>query len=324
MTFVLDADSAPGWAVAHDLIPADTDVEAVELTGGVSASVIALRVPATGQALVVKQALARLRVRDEWLATQERTETEADAMALCAGLTPGAVPAVLATDPERHVLAMQLLDGCANWQAEIAEGRVHPEVGVWAGATLGTWHAQTAGRADVEARYGDLESFEEQRLRPFHETVMERLPDLADAIAVRAHALRHERTCLVHGDYAMKNMLVGGASGPWVLDFEVAHLGNPLFDLGFFLSFVVLSAIRWEPLAGELRVLEERFTSAYCDALRPGAAPDRNDIVAHTACLILARTDGKSPAQFLDERSRERARAIGRAMLLHPGRGLWI
>lgn len=323
MTFALDVDTAPGWAVAQGLVPADMEIEAEELTGGVSASVIALRVPATGQGLVVKQALSRLRVQDEWRATQERTEWEADAMGLCAELTPGAVPAVLASDPERHVLAMQLIEGCANWQAEIAEGRVHPEVGTWAGRTLGTWHTRTAGRTDVAVRYGEIESFEQQRLRPFHETVMARIPDLASAIAPRAHALRHERTCLVHGDYAMKNMLVG-PSGPWILDFEVAHFGNPLFDLGFFLSFVVLSAIRWEPLAGALRSLEEQFTATYRETAGSGAEPDRDDVVAHTACLILARTDGKSPAQFLDERSRERARAVGRAMLLDPGRGLWV
>jgi len=39
----------------------------------------------------------------------------------------------------------------------------------------------------------------------------------------------------------MKNTLVGRDRN-WVLDFEVAHYGNPVFDLGFFLSFVVLSA----------------------------------------------------------------------------------
>ncbi len=73
---------------------------------------------------------------------------------------------------------------------------------------------------------------------------MERRPELAAGIAPRLAELRSERRCLVHGDYAKKNMLVG-PPGKWVLDFEVAHYGNPVFDLAFFLSFVVLSAIRW-------------------------------------------------------------------------------
>ena len=38
-----------------------------------------------------------------------------------------------------------------------------------------------------------------------------------------------------------------------MLDFEVVHYGNPIFDLGFFLSFVVLSAVRWPALQRDLR-----------------------------------------------------------------------
>jgi 5-methylthioribose kinase len=322
MTFVLDTRTAGAWAVAHGLAPADVAIEAEELAGGVSATVVVLRVRATGRALVVKQALRRLRVADEWLATQERTETEAAAMELAAELSPGAVPRVLVVDPASHVMAMELIEGCANWQAEVGEGRAHAEVGEWAGRTLGSWHAGTVGREDVTERFGSIQAFEQLRLNPFHETVMERVPQLADLVAPRVKALRRDRRCLVHGDYSMKNMLVG-PSGPWVLDFEVAHLGNPLFDLGFFLSFVVLSAIHWEPLAPELRLLGEGFVAGYAAAAGEGFAGSEADVVAHTACLILARTDGKSPAQFLDQASRARAREVGTALLRAPERGLW-
>ena len=105
--------------------------------------------------------------------------------------------------------------------------------------------------APLPPGFDDLEAFEQLRLRPFHETVIERRPELADGIEPLLEELRTDRRCFVHGDYSLKNMLVG-PDGNWVLDFEVAHHGNPVFDLGFFLSFVVLSAIRWEPLAPEL------------------------------------------------------------------------
>jgi aminoglycoside phosphotransferase (APT) family kinase protein len=126
----------------------------------------------------------------------------------------------------------------------------------------------------------------------------------------------------VHGDYAMKNMLVG-PPGRWVLDFEVAHYGNPVFDLAFFLSFVVLSAVRWPALTAELRQLGDGFLSAYHAAAGEGFAGDRTLISAHTACLILARTDGKSPAQFFDAPSRARAREVGIELVRTPERGLW-
>jgi 5-methylthioribose kinase len=323
VAFELTVASVPAYLVRLGLAPPGATIVAEELQGGVSASVVAVRVPATGLEVVVKQALPRLRVADEWRATQARAETEVAALRLCAELTPGAVPRVLASDPGEHVLVMELVAATArNWQAEIAEGRVHPACGRWAGETIGAWHVGTASRADVEAAFDDFEAFEQLRLHPFHETVMERRPELAEAIAPYLAELRAHRCCLVHGDYAKKNMLVG-PTGCWVLDFEVAHYGNPVFDLGFFLSFVVLSAVRWPELATELRALGDSFLAGYAETAGAALAPADATLVGHTACLVLARPDGKSPAQFLEPRSRELARAAGIALLHTPERGLW-
>jgi hypothetical protein len=38
----------------------------------------------------------------------------------------------------------------------------------------------------------------------------------------------------------------------------------------------------------------------------------------HLPALLLARVDGKSPAEYLDGAARERARWIARDMMLHP------
>ena len=108
-----------------------------------------------------------------------------------------------------------------------------------------------------------------------------------------------------------------------VFDFEVAHYGNPVFDLAFFLSFVVLSAVRWPALIVEMKALDAGFMEGYQAQTGQRFAGDAETVTAHTACLVLARTDGKSPAQFLDEPSRGRARAIGIAILREPEQGLW-
>jgi 5-methylthioribose kinase len=322
MAFELTVDSAPAWVTEQGLNPGNRPLIAVELTGGVSASVIAV----TGRdvAVVVKQALGRLRVSDLWEANVNRTESEVAAMRLFAELTPGAVPRVLAHDSSAHVFAMELLppEAC-NWQAEIGEGRVHPEIGRWAGATLGTWHARTSTRPALRARFNDFESFEQLRLTPFYETVIRRRPEIARAIGTYAAELRSVRRCLVDGDYAPKNTLVAPDGRCWVLDFEVAHTGNPVFDLGFFLSFVVLSAVRWPGLTTELRDLADSFLMGYAAEAGEGFAGNPTSITGHTACLVLARTEGISPAQFLDDLSRERASEVGIALLERPERGLW-
>ena len=316
MSFELTAETTTDWLVEQGLATRDEADEATvtPLTGGVSAAVYAVRGPTI--ALVVKQALAELRVSAVWRARIERTDTEVAALELCERLTPGAVPRVLAHDPENHVAAIELLpDTSRNWQAEIGEGRVHADAGAWAGRTLGRWHRLTTGDPTVAEAFDDFESFVEQRLDPFHATVERNLPEVAERVAAFRTELTDTRVCFVDGDFAMKNIHVDptGAAGPWAFDFEVAHYGNPLFDLGFFLSFVTLSAIRWPELAPEL----ERLRAGFLDAYRAEApyADDDRSVAGHTACLILARTDGTSPAQFLDDTSRSQARETAIATL---------
>ena len=318
--FALTSHNVIPYLVRRGVLPRGVRAHVAELAGGVSATVLAVRAP--GAAVVAKQALARLKVEDDWTAKQERTELEAAAMRLCDRLTPGRVPRVLDNDPSAHVVVMELLpDDALNWQSEVEAGHAHVDVGAWAGETLGLWHAATAGDPAVAAAFDDFESFEQQRLSPFHETVAERVPEAADDITRRLEQLRTRR-CFVDGDFAMKNTLVGPDRN-WVLDFEVAHYGNPIFDLGFFLSFVVLSAVRWPALGTEMRALADGFVRAYAAAAGERFAGDDADMTAHTGCLVLARTDGKSPAQFLDARAREHARTVGLALLRTPERGLW-
>lgn len=319
MTFVLTAGTAVDWLVRHRLLETEaaSDVEIQELTGGVSATVLAVRGPSL--ALVLKQALPRLRVADLWQAKVERTDTEVAALRLCDRLTPGAVPRVLHHDPEAHVAALELLPAHSrNWQAEIAAGRVNPEAGEWAGRTLGSWHRLTGADVELERTFDDHDAFIQQRLDPFYRTTAERLPELATLILRHHDELRDGRSCFVDGDFAMKNIHIG-RGGPWAFDFEVSHYGNPLFDLGFFLSFVVLSAIRWPERAAELDTLRDGFLRAY--RTEAPYADDPLLVSGHTACLVLARTDGKSPAQFLDQDSRLRAREYGRKLLLEPSQG---
>jgi 5-methylthioribose kinase len=319
-TFELDSANVVRHLIDRGVLASDIGASVEVLTGGVSATVLAVRAP--GVAVVAKQALARLRVSDEWRAKRERTELEAAALRLCNRLTPGRVPRLLDCDARAHVVVMELLpDDARNWQAEVAAGRTHVDVGAWAGQTLGIWHCHTTGDASVAAAFADFESFEQQRIEPFYETVAERLPEAAADVAARVHELRR-RCCFVDGDFAMKNTLVGSGRN-WVLDFEVVHYGNSIFDLSFFLSFTVLSAIRWPTLRSEMQMIAGAFLRAYGEAAGARLVPDFSDIVGHTGCLVLARTDGKSPAQFLDPPSRNTARDVGLALLRRPERGLW-
>src|ERR1022692_1523094 len=108
----LDAASVATYLAKRGLIDDAGQVTTQPLGGGISNIVLA--VSAEDRTLVVKQSLPRLRVTDEWLASPVRILSEADALTLCARLTPGAVPAVLGRDPERLVLVLERAP--ANWR----------------------------------------------------------------------------------------------------------------------------------------------------------------------------------------------------------------
>src|SRR5262249_39798877 len=59
-------------------------------------------------------------------------------------------------------------------------------------------------------------------------------PELGLVIAwLRRHAPRSTGTTLVHGDFKPGNRLLQGDRGTLVLDWETAHLGDPLEDIGW-------------------------------------------------------------------------------------------
>src|SRR5579872_6452795 len=124
------------------------DVFAVtRLSGGVSCDVWKVE-PEGKPPLVVKRALAKLRVAADWRAPPERWKAEVAWLKLAAGIDPATAPAILGVDEAAALFAMAFLDGCPLWKAELAAGRVDVAFAATTGRKLATIHAATAGRAD--------------------------------------------------------------------------------------------------------------------------------------------------------------------------------
>lgn len=316
----ITVESAVAYLAAAGLLEGDPGAwQAAELGGGISCTVVAVTGPGPG--LVVKQALPKLKVADDWPSDLRRVTIEGRALALCDRLTPDVVPGLLRLDEEAHLVVLELAPADRrNWQQEIGEGRAHVETGRFAGTTLGIWHRETAARPELVDWDGSW-ALEQQRLDPYYRTLLRRRPELEEAIGPLLQELETVRQCYVHGDLAPKNVLVG-PSGRTILDFEAGHLGCPLLDLAFFLVFPVLSALRWPAVAAEMRALLEGFLAGY-GAEAGGLADDPAHVTRHTAAMMLCRTDGKSVATFLDPPTREAARRVGEAMLARPERGIW-
>jgi aminoglycoside phosphotransferase (APT) family kinase protein len=124
----------------------------------------------------------------------------------------------------------------------------------------------------------------------------------------------------VLGDWSPKNLLVY-PDRVVALDFEVAHLGDPAFDVAFLLTHLVLKAVHRPAQRSALHEAAQAFLRGYGEAARR-AAPDDAHVVAELGCLLLARVDGKSPAEYLTPTEAPRVRALAYEVLLDGERGL--
>jgi 5-methylthioribose kinase len=311
-------------------VPPGVPVTVRELRGGVSN--VVLRVDIAGQPpIVLKQSRPRLRVAMEWLSPLERIWTEVAALRVLAGILPaGSVPEVLFEDRANHLFAMSCApDDAIVWKSLLMEGRIDPQVADWAGRTLGAVHAETdakpgragAGTARLPALdvppLCDSSLFDSLRIDPYYRTTARAHPDLAPVLGDLIASMSAERT-LVLGDFSPKNILVHG-HGLILLDFETAHAGDPAFDLGFFLSHLVLKTFRARRLgrgpAGYLGLID-RFWRAYTEraGIDPAGSRSRRG-ARHTLACVLARLDGKSPVDYRDELDQGAVRSFARTGL---------
>jgi tRNA A-37 threonylcarbamoyl transferase component Bud32 len=269
--------------------------------------------------VVVKQSLPRLRVAEEWLAKQDRILAEARGLELAALLTPGRVPRLVDFDEVHHAITLEAAPrDWRTWKEQLFDGTAERLTALGLGETLGTWHSATATDPRYGALLADTETFFQLRVEPYHLSIASRHDDLRariEAVIARMNGRRH---CVVHGDFSPKNVLSGGGDF-WVLDFEVSHVGDPVFDVAFMLHHLILKAVHTGSVE-RLMQLAQAFTSAYRATAGNDVFDDRDYLAAHIGCLLLARVDGKSPAEYLTVENRSAIRAEG-TRLLSQGRG---
>ncbi len=286
------------------------------LPGGVSSDIRIVQGP-DGE-VVVKTALPRLKVAAEWLSDPARSGTEVAAIRAAADLVgQDAVPEIVWWRPEQHSFAMRRVDRrLRNWKQDLLAGHIDPATARAAGALLGRLHRRSMAQPALARRFADTTYFDQLRVAPFFDSVAARRADLAPALRATVRAMRQRATALVHGDYSPKNILADGADVV-ILDFEVAHWGDPRFDLAFCLSHLLLKAHR----RGADRAAFARAAGQFLDgyAAADGPAPDDPDLVALVGCLAMARLDGVSPVEYVGDLDAPAMRSAAEAMMLDPG-----
>ncbi len=293
----------------NDLIPylidqgwlASGEVPKMEiLRGGVSNRTVWLR-RSTGEAWVLKQALDKLRVVDDWFSDPIRIEREALGIKHLSRLLPaGTVPGLIFSDPQHFLLCMEAVTPpFENYKTLLLKGRAKLNYFHQFGHTLGLVHQRGIKESKkFQKIFEDTSFFESLRLEPYYEFTAQRMPIAGPFLRALIKTCRSDRYTVVHGDYSPKNILFR-KDKLVLLDHEVIHYGDGTFDIGFALSHLLSKANHLKPHRQFLQSGAILFWEAYAKHDPEITASREDRAVKHTLACLLARVLGRSPLEYL-------------------------
>lgn len=265
------------------------------------------RVRVGARSFVLKQARPALERFPEYRVATERILFEARYYETVAPLDSADIcPRVLDFDAPQRVLVLEDLGDAERLDHALARGADARQALCALAGFLGTVHAATRD-AQLAARFANVEM---QRIHGDHIFVLPfRANDfpLSPPLRRRAEGIRRDaalvaridaayarylepRGALVHADPQGGNVLLA-PEGPKLIDPEIAHMGDPAFDLGILLAHVWIPAIA----RGSARAADPALRalwSAYASAHGVSALPDFADAARYAGIEMLRRTLG--------------------------------
>jgi len=319
--FLITPGNLPDYLAAQGLIERAGDVTVRELGGGVSNLVLLVESLDGARRWVAKQSLGKLRVKDDWRSDRGRVFREAEALErLKPVLGAYAIPQVIHVDRASYLYVMTAAPaGSVPWKEQLLGRRADLAVAREAGAFLAQMIAASRHDPQFREKFGDRSVFDQLRIDPYYRTAAARHPDVAAALQDLIADSWKIQTALVHGDYSPKNMLVRREK-IFLIDFEVIHWGDPAFDSGFLLNHLFLKAFHQRSVAEIFIEAAREFWKTLLNALmfeQRAAGDFERMTVRHLGGLMLARIDGKSPVEYIqDQETKERVRRAAKRILL--------
>lgn len=333
MTLTSDADSVSAmldieqsgqlteYLRARGRIGRDEVATIAVLGGGVSNRTVRVE-RASGEAWVLKQALAKLRVQVDWFSPPERVHREADGLRWLARLAPpGTITPLVFEDFDHHLIAMQAVpQPHRNWKAMLLEGDVQMGHVEQFATLLGTIHTRSNERLEeLRPVFGDRGYFESLRLEPYYGYTATQVQEAATFLRDLMDETRSRAETIVHGDYSPKNVLVHDGR-LILLDHEVIHVGDPGFDLGFSMTHLLSKAHHLRESRAAFSQATIGYWRSYWNIVRKSVWTDQLEgrAVRHTLGCLLARARGRSPLEYLTEEARVRQAGVVVALMADP------
>lgn len=280
------------------VFPGAGDPDIIYYPGGVS-GVVALATDGTRH-VIVKQALSRLKVKDVWECDPQRIITEHRAHEAYARLVPQCVPQPLFADDTNKIIGREgVPDGTPMWKSLLLDGLLDFRVAEKVIDALAVIHDESSRDAALRADFADTDIFYELRISPYIEKTVSVHPRLRERSLPVVKRLLEEKIVLNHGDFSPKNILIDNRN-VYILDYEVAHCGHPSFDLAFFFNHFILKSVKngqWRSAYLNMFLhMAHRYLSRV-SFMNPETL--EHQTMELLGFLLLARVDGKSPAEYI-------------------------
>jgi tRNA A-37 threonylcarbamoyl transferase component Bud32 len=301
---------------------ADDVVAIMPLTGGVSSD-IAL-VDMGERKVCVKFALEKLKVAEDWYAPVERNHAEYNWLSFAASIVPGTTPALLGYSDEEKGFAMEFVEGedVYLWKTALLQAQPDRGEAGKVGHVLGEIHQASAASDDVKNEFQNQDDFHALRLEPYLCFTATRYPALSEQINALVEMLYKSRLVLVHGDVSPKNIIFRHGV-PILLDAECATIGDPSFDVSFCLNHLILKALHIKKSRQLLLNSVGKFWFAYIPHINWESAAELEIRVCKLLpVLMLARADGKSPVEYLNDNEFQMVRSLAVSLIEDPEQSL--
>ncbi len=289
---ILDTiEAVKKYLTTQGIVRLEEEVRVEYLSGGVSCRV--WKITRRNDRWVIKQALEKLDVKADWFSDVERIHREHEVMKQLELVIPDSnIPKILHVDYVNHIYLMTCAEeGVETWKELLMNGVFNAYTAKSAADILSKIHSQSHKiEEQVKAGFSDQKYFIQLRIDPFHRFLINKYPDLSDEINALIEELTEQKTCLVHGDFSPKNMLVENSGSIVLIDYEVAHWGNPVFDIAYCLGHLMLKTWHLKK-PKEILELISTFLANYKGKV--------SNLLPHLGLMLLARMDGKSPVNYI-------------------------
>ena len=300
------------------LIETTQRITATPLTGGVASDIAHVRVD--DKDYCVKFALAKLRVKADWYAPVSRNLAEYRWLETYARIDKQASLALYGHSASQNGFVMGYLSGDDTYllKTSLLEGHGSAQDAIAVGKILGRVHQISTTDGFDTRPFENADDFRALRIEPYllhtakaHHTIAPQLHQMADQ-------LYHANQVLVHGDVSPKNILVHNGH-PYLLDAECATMGDASFDVSFCLNHFILKALHVPACRAAYLKLAVLFWQAYkAEISFEDHASLEQRIAKLVPMLMLARVDGKSPVEYLDQATIAQIRDCSVALVKKP------